>query len=95
MVRVSDSRVVPAECSVELNVRSLDPFFDSRVTTSRVTGEEYTTLRLPMVVMAEYEDGDVVHVTPHETDGSVRTVEDRSDRLEESIIAGPPERPRP
>lgn len=61
---------------------SLEPFFESRVTTSRITGEEYTTLHLPIIVLAEYENGDVVHVTPHEDDGSVTTVQDRLEHLE-------------
>lgn len=61
---------------------SLEPFFESRATTSRITGEEYTELRLPVLAMAEYEDDEVVYVTPHEDGGQVRSVADRLDRLE-------------
>lgn len=67
---------------------SLEPFFESSATTSRITGEEYTTLRLPVIAMAEYEDGEVVHVTPHENEGGVSTVDDRLDRFEASTLEG-------
>jgi hypothetical protein len=56
---------------------SLAPFFEPREKTSRITGEEYATLRLPVLVMAEYVDGDIVHVAPHRRDSGVYTVEDR------------------
>lgn len=62
---------------------SLSPFFESREKTSRITGEEYATLRLPTLVMVEYADGDVVHVAPHEGDSGVYTVEDRLASLAE------------
>lgn len=62
---------------------SLEPFFDAHATTSRITGEEYTTLCLPVATLAEYENDTLVYVTPHETDGSVHTVQDRLDILAE------------
>jgi len=40
-------------------------------------------LYLPVVALAEYEGKAVVHVSPHEDDGAVRTVGDRLDRLDE------------
>ncbi len=64
---------------------SLEPFFDARATTSRITGEEYTTLRLPVAALAEYENDDPVYVTPHEDHGTVRTVADRLDRFEQGL----------
>jgi len=60
---------------------SVEPFFDGRAATSGITGEEYTTLRLPVAVLAEYADGDLAYVTPHEDCGTVRTVQDRLDHL--------------
>jgi hypothetical protein len=67
-------------------VRSLEPFFDARTTTSRITGGECTVLRLPMATMAEYEGGDLAYVTPHEDDGVVRTVGGRLDVLSEQGV---------
>lgn len=65
----------------EQNDISLERFYESRTRVSGLTGEEFTTLRLPMVALAEYEDGDLVSVTPHERESGVRTVDDRLDRL--------------
>jgi len=60
---------------------SLAPFFDSNVTASTITGEEYATLRLPVVAMAEFDGDRLVYVTPHEADGTVHTVADRLEGL--------------
>lgn len=60
---------------------SLDTLFEARETTSRITGEEYAILRLPVLLMAEYAGSDLDHVSPHERDGTVRTVDDRLDAL--------------
>lgn len=60
------------------------PFFESRTGRSSVTGESYTALRLPVTCLAEYEDGELVHVAPH-YDGTVAcTVGDRLRRLEDA-----------
>ncbi len=64
------------------NGASLDPFFRSGAADSRLTGEEYATLRLPVAVLAEYEGDSLVHVTPHERDEVVHTVDDRLDTIE-------------
>jgi hypothetical protein len=61
---------------------TMTPFFESRTVTGRLTGETDATLRLPMACLAEYEDGELVHVAPVRTDGSVCTVEDRLRALE-------------
>lgn len=66
---------------------SVEPFFDGRAATSEITGEEYTTLRLPVAVLAEYADGDLAYVTPHEDCGTVRTVQDRLDHLAAALPA--------
>ncbi|MFT4923701.1 MAG: hypothetical protein ACI8XM_002931 [Haloarculaceae archaeon] len=65
---------------------SLEAFFDSRETESHLTGESHTSLRLPVLVMAEYEGDDVAYVTPHERDDTVHTVDDRLDELGEQDI---------
>lgn len=59
------------------NEVSLDRFFENRERTSRLTGKEQTTLRLPGLAMAEYEGDELEAVTPHIREGSVRTVSDR------------------
>jgi hypothetical protein len=56
---------------------SLEPFYEDRTRVSGLTGEERATLRLPVLALAEYDDGDLVSVTPHERECGVRTVEDR------------------
>jgi hypothetical protein len=58
------------------------PFFESRQVTADVTGEAYTALRLPVSCLAEYVDGELVHVAPHTDGTSVCTVDDRLQRLE-------------
>lgn len=64
---------------------SLDCAFENRSSASRITGEEYTSLRLPVAAMAEYEGKEIRSVTPHEHDGTVQTVENRLSELEGDI----------
>lgn len=72
---------------------SVEPLFEGRTTTSEITGEEYTRLRLPVAVLAEYEDDAIVSVTPHEDCGTVRTVEDRLDQLAATLPDDPEDDP--
>jgi DNA-binding HxlR family transcriptional regulator len=60
---------------------SLEGRFEHRHATSEITGEEYTTLRLPALLLAERVDGVLREVRPHEDDGTVQTVEDRLSAL--------------
>lgn len=77
------------------NGRSLGSFFETRDVASTITGEEYTTLVLPTMTLAEYRDGTLDFVTPC-TDGEVvYTVHDRLDRLDAGDTdAGHPARRR-
>lgn len=63
------------------NDRSLEPLLSTREVTSQFTGETHSTLVLPTMLLAEYRDDELHHVTPHETDGTVATVADRLEAL--------------
>lgn len=60
---------------------ALDAF--ERRTVSTLTGETYTALRLPVVVLAESVGGELDWVTPCTTESGVLTVEERLGSLEE------------
>lgn len=45
-------------------------------TTGSLADEKRHVTRLPSVALAEYRDGELVAVTPHERDGAIRTVAD-------------------
>jgi hypothetical protein len=64
---------------------SLTPFFETRRRTSRLTGESFTALRLPAVLLAEYRDGELVAVTPRMENGETHTVAERLSTLESAI----------
>lgn len=72
-------------------------FVESRTVRASVTGETYTALGLPESCLAEYADGDLVHVAPVHDGTTAHTVEDRLARLETVVCEDrPPERdPRP
>lgn len=74
---------------------SMLPFFETRTVRAPVTGETHTALRLPRSCLAEYADGELVHVAPFSDGSTAHTVEDRLAHLE--TLAGedrPPERDR-
>lgn len=56
---------------------SMRPFFDARTVTGTITGERYSSLRLPVSCLAEYEDGDLVHVAPYRAGTTTCTVGER------------------
>lgn len=60
---------------------SVDRFYETRTVERDLTGETYSVTDLPVVAMAEYENGVLGHVTPHEKEGVVRTVQDRLDDI--------------
>lgn len=62
---------------------TMAPFFDDRAVTSSVTGEEYTALRLPVSCLAEYADGELVHVAPYSNGDAICSVADRLAGLED------------
>jgi hypothetical protein len=55
--------------------RSVDCAFKQHETHSVITGEEYSTISLPMMCLAVYEDGALSGVYPHSTDAGVRTIQ--------------------
>lgn len=75
--------------------RTMLPFFETRAVRAPVTGETHTALRLPVSCLAEYADGELVHVAPSHDGQAAHTVEDRLARLEARIADDrPPERDR-
>lgn len=72
--RVAALRSWAAEAGVELDG------FQRRETTAP-TGETYTVLTLPAVVLAEYTDGELSSVVPHSANGRSQTVDDRLEAL--------------
>jgi hypothetical protein len=70
--------------------RSLTPFFEERAESCEFTGESDDVIVLPSVALAEFRDGDLVHLAPH-VDGDRRvSVEDRIDELREAAPADAP-----
>ena len=62
---------------------SLDRFFIDQTIHSAITGDRYSAIALPVFALAEYEDGELRSVTPHERDKGTLTVEDRLELLGE------------
>lgn len=60
---------------------SMEQCYENRTRVADRTGEEFTTLRLPVLALAEYEDGELAWVTPHERDGRTQTVAERVEKL--------------
>lgn len=61
---------------------SLRSFYQSRTVESEMLGETVSAITLPVMGMAEYVDGELVHVAPCTDGDTVRSVEDRLSRLE-------------
>ncbi|WP_225334843.1 HTH domain-containing protein [Halomicrobium urmianum] len=61
---------------------SLKSFYQTKDVESEVTGESYTTMVLPVMGLAEYQDGELQHVAPCSDGDVVHTIMDRLERLE-------------
>jgi hypothetical protein len=61
---------------------TMEPFFETRDVRGTITGESYTTLRLPASCLAEYVDSDLVHVAPVREGSRTVAVGDRLRELE-------------
>lgn len=64
---------------------SLAPLFESRETGSLLTDETHETIDLPTLCLVEYHGDDIRYVAPCVEDGTVCTVHDRMDALEENL----------
>lgn len=62
---------------------SLSPFFRVGESGSMLTEETRTTVEVPVLCLAEYHHDELRHVAPCVDDGSVCTISDRLDVLEE------------
>jgi hypothetical protein len=60
---------------------SVDRLFEVRRRERRLTGDTCRTLRLPVRVLVEVDDGEITYVTPHEVGDEVVTLTDRLARL--------------
>lgn len=78
-LEVIHRRLEAFEAWAETTDRDLEPFFTRRHVESEITGEQHVRWRLPVLALAEFTGGELVHVAPC-------TVDDRSvdvfDRLE-------------
>jgi hypothetical protein len=62
---------------------SLESFYQTTTVDTEVAPEPHTAMTLPVMGLAEYQDGELQHVAPC-TDGDVvHTIMDRLDRLED------------
>ncbi|MFB6307955.1 MAG: HTH domain-containing protein, partial [Haloarculaceae archaeon] len=61
---------------------SLESFYQTRPVDSEVTDSPRTAMTLPVMGLAEYADGELVHVAPCTKGDTVHTIMDRLDRLE-------------
>jgi len=61
---------------------SLSSFYRTHPVDSAVTEDPYTAITLPVMGLAEYEDGELVHVAPCTEGEVVHTITDRLERLE-------------
>lgn len=68
--------------------RRLEPYFRRRRVESTITGESHEVRRLPTIALAEFEDGDLVHVAPCSCADRQIDVFDRLDALAELGAAG-------
>lgn len=60
---------------------SMEQCYENRTRVAERTDEEFTTLRLPVLALAEYEDSELVWVTPHERESRTQTVAERVETL--------------
>ncbi|WP_435318228.1 HTH domain-containing protein [Haloarchaeobius sp. TZWSO28] len=75
-------RVTDFRTWAERNDATVEQFFPERMMDSHLVDESYLVQELPTLALAEYEDGEVVHVTPCIVDGTLQTVEDRVSTIE-------------
>lgn len=60
---------------------SVEQFFEKREVSSSMTGDSYSALTLPSVAIAEYEDGELVGMGPHDDGTDTVTVRAYLDAL--------------
>ncbi|WP_267639400.1 HTH domain-containing protein [Haloarchaeobius amylolyticus] len=75
-------RVTDFRTWAERNDATIDQFFEKRMMDSQLVNESYLVQELPTLALAEYENGEVVHVAPCIIDGTLQTVEDRVATIE-------------
>jgi hypothetical protein len=61
---------------------SLDSFHQQGTVDKETSEESYEAITLPVMGLAEYEHGELVHVAPCTTGETVHTIQDRLDRFE-------------
>lgn len=82
--RVLDRVAAFEEWAADAGV-SLDRFIQREQVHSQLRETTQTVIRFPAMTVAEYVDGELVSVTPHETDTGVVSVQDRLDTLEDHV----------
>jgi hypothetical protein len=61
---------------------SLESFYQKGTVENETSDETYEAITLPVMGLAEYEDGELVHVAPCTEGETVHTITDRLDRIE-------------
>lgn len=65
---------------------SLSSFYRSKTVDSQRRGETVTTVTLPVMGLAEYDDGELVHVAPCTDGDTIRQIEHRLSRLRQPKV---------
>lgn len=73
------------------NNTTLDAFYETREQSSSITGEEYTTIVLPKMGLAEYHGPELAQVTPCAERDGVYTVTDHLDDVRRRVVGNAPE----
>jgi hypothetical protein len=84
-----EATVAAFEAWAEATGRSVEQFFRRQVVDSAFDGAPYIALVVPTMVLAEYDDGELVHVSPC-SDRKCRAFESVSDRLATLVAEAAP-----
>jgi hypothetical protein len=80
-------RIATFRAWVDERGATMTPFFEARSVNGTITGEAYTSIRLPVACLAEYADGELVHVAPYRAGDGTCSVDDRLQYLEGPAVA--------
>jgi len=67
---------------------SLESFYQKQTVENETSDRSFEAITLPVMGLAEYEDGELVHVAPCTKGETVHTITDRLDRIERGEPAG-------
>ncbi|WP_338727208.1 HTH domain-containing protein [Haladaptatus sp. DJG-WS-42] len=76
-------KITEFETWAERNGRSLSSVFEVHEIDSAITGDQYTSIVLPLMVLAEYHDDDLIGVAPCAYEGVPVTIDEYLVTLDE------------